>query len=468
MNKKQLKTVIREFLSEDKGSPVIGDKYENIFLEKRQEYINAMLKNKKSLVKRYGKDAEKVLTGRAVKDAKKYIENMKKQDIKELVRKSLMQEESSFINDPFVNKAAKFLGMSADEIKNSMVLLKKEEIPSTIPYSIGVYKIKSPKGLIYFHHAPMSDSIHMYNEAGKRILENLKENEEENPKDTITMDVPLFIRMLEYAREDANADVDLHDVTEKAIGLSGEDKVLTMADYEFIVGESESLDEDLDLGHQDDEPHMIKGELYQIGKYAMELYKMVDGFEDKGEVDFPAWWQSKITTAKNMISGAKHYLEFETKEPTIDTIVRVASDEEVIDEKTLTPAEKKKKEEIVKVMKKDFKGPKPVMYAIATKKAKELAEERFKKGTDIGKKGPGFEKITKKAGKAYGSEEAGKRVAGAVLQKILAKKLKENSSLDKDKEAAWEKFQKDRYVTKFTINDARKVFEKEWEAKKSK
>ena len=120
MNQKQLKTVIREFLSSDKGSPVIGDKYKNTFLEKRQEYINNLLKNKKNLVKRYGKDAEKVLVGRAVKDAKKYIENMKKQDIKELVRKSLMQEESYFINDPFVNKAAKFLNMPADEVKNNI------------------------------------------------------------------------------------------------------------------------------------------------------------------------------------------------------------------------------------------------------------------------------------------------------------------------------------------------------------
>ena len=33
MNNNQLKTVIREFLSSDKGSPVIGDKYKNQFLE---------------------------------------------------------------------------------------------------------------------------------------------------------------------------------------------------------------------------------------------------------------------------------------------------------------------------------------------------------------------------------------------------------------------------------------------------
>jgi len=48
---------------------------------------------------------------------------------------------------------------------------------------------------------------------------------------------------------------------------------------------------------------------------------MMDALEGQGEVDFPAWWQSKITTAKNMISGAKHYLEFELKEPTIDAMV---------------------------------------------------------------------------------------------------------------------------------------------------
>jgi len=94
-----------------------------------------------------------------------------------------------------------------------------------------------------------------------------------------------------------------------------------------------TLSEDIDLGHEDDEPHMIKGELARIGKYAMELYKMVDQFEGPQEVDFPAWWQSKITSAKNMISSAKHYLEFELEEPKIDAMVDVASEEEAIDEK---------------------------------------------------------------------------------------------------------------------------------------
>jgi hypothetical protein len=112
--------------------------------------------------------------------------------------------------------------------------------------------------------------------------------------------------------------------------LTGDGKV-TKAD--ILKARGVELDEDLDLGHTDDEPHMIKAELAQIGKYAMELYKMVDQFEGPQEVDFPGWWQSKITTAKNMISSAKHYLEFELEEPKIDAMVGVASEEGAIDEK---------------------------------------------------------------------------------------------------------------------------------------
>ena len=121
--------------------------------------------------------------------------------------------------------------------------------------------------------------------------------------------------------------------------LTGDGKV-TKAD--ILKAKGVELDEDLDLGHQDDEPHMLKADLYRIGKYAMELYKMVDQFEGEQEVDFPAWWQSKITTAKNMVSSAKHYLEFELKEPQIDAMVDVAAEEGAIGEE-MTPEKSRKK-----------------------------------------------------------------------------------------------------------------------------
>jgi hypothetical protein len=111
--------------------------------------------------------------------------------------------------------------------------------------------------------------------------------------------------------------------------LTGDGKV-TKAD--ILKARGVELDEDLDLGHQDDEPHMLKADLYRIGKYAMELYKMVDQFEDEQEVDFPHWWQSKIIKAKDMLISAKHYLDFEIKEPQLDAMVDVASEEGAIDE----------------------------------------------------------------------------------------------------------------------------------------
>ena len=121
--------------------------------------------------------------------------------------------------------------------------------------------------------------------------------------------------------------------------LTGDGKV-TKAD--ILKARGVELDEDLDLGHQDNEPHMIKAELAHIGKYAMELYKMIDQFEGSQEVDFPGWWQAKITTARNMISSAKHYLEFELEEPKIDAMVDVASKEGAIGEE-MTPEKSQKK-----------------------------------------------------------------------------------------------------------------------------
>ena len=160
--------------------------------------------------------------------------------------------------------------------------------------------------------------------------------------------------------------------------------------------QEEPVKEDIDLGHEDNEPHMIKGELYQIGKYAMELYAMLEEYDEMNqEVDFPAWWQAKITTAKNMMSGVKHYLEFEINEPKIDAAVDALTGEKphegepeahMMGEKKLTKAEEKKKEEIVKAMKKDFKGPKPALYAIATKKAIDIAEMAKKIKEDISSK----------------------------------------------------------------------------------
>lgn len=64
-----------------------------------------------------------------------------------------------------------------------------------------------------------------------------------NPKDTIKLDVPLFIRLLEYAREDAKDDMDLHRLAENAIDMSRFAGTLGMMDYEAIVGDGTQIEE---------------------------------------------------------------------------------------------------------------------------------------------------------------------------------------------------------------------------------
>ena len=56
---------------------------------------------------------------------------------------------------------------------------------------------------------------------------------------------------------------------------------------------------------------------------------------------------------------------------------------------------------------------------------KSYSAKQAHKGKDIGKKGKNFAKIAKKAGKKYGSKEAGKKVAGAVLAKLRKEKFEQ-------------------------------------------
>jgi hypothetical protein len=217
-------------------------------LAKREDVIQKMKQNKRSLVKRYGPDAEKVMYGRATNIAKKVAETqMEKSNLKELVRAALMQEK-------------KFPDLTGDGKVTQADILKGR----------GVDIKEGPEDRDWATYV-------------KSLVNDIRINGVDGYTD--------------YSEDDF------------------------IADYEEYIGGKMDLDEDLDLGHQDDEPHMLKGDLYRIGKYAMELYQMVDQFEGMGEVDFPHWWQAKIIKAKEMISSAKHYLDFETKEPEIDAMV---------------------------------------------------------------------------------------------------------------------------------------------------
>ena len=319
-------------------------------LEKREEILKNLKKEKKALVKRYGKDAEAVMYGRATNIAKKQAESMNKEKLKELVRKTLQQENTLDDNKDLIIKSI----MKDNSVKSSKDAEEVFDIMKT-------FKMTQPEAIsqwldtkFEYEKEKMSEEFPDLTGDGKvtkaDILKGrgVKLNEESDVEAlTLTFKDPNEFKRAKKHFE-SNSDFYPFDINDefKTFYFQVQDQAdadstefyLTqelegetdLQGYYFSM-ESSPLSEDIDLGHQDNEPHMLKGDLYRIEKYAMELYQMVDQFEGKGEVDFPHWWQSKIVKAKEMLVGAKHYLDFELKEPEIDAMVGVASDEEVLD-----------------------------------------------------------------------------------------------------------------------------------------
>ena len=67
-------------------------------LDKREEIIMKMKKNKRSLVDKYGKDAEAVMYGRATNMAKKQSESMKDNRLSELIKDALTNPKKADLN----------------------------------------------------------------------------------------------------------------------------------------------------------------------------------------------------------------------------------------------------------------------------------------------------------------------------------------------------------------------------------
>lgn len=115
-------------------------------------------------------------------------------------------------------------------------------------------------------------------------------------------------------------------------------KRIQMAKAAALKAKPKTMKEDLDIGHEDDEPNMLKGDLYKLMRNAADLYKAMQALEGQGEVDFPQWWQGKIIRASDDIESAKEYLEFEMEEPAIDAAVNTLGEESgvgQVDTKTL-------------------------------------------------------------------------------------------------------------------------------------
>lgn len=128
-----------------------------------------------------------------------------------------------------------------------------------------------------------------YNAGPVGVGTGVYESEEANAQDVVKMDVPFLIRALEYAREDAKTDLDIHSRVEQMISMSTSGQVLDMKDYEAVFGNAEftkdiaGLGEAHALDHQnviyrlDKDKPMSNTEVLVIGgagRYSLEGLRM--------------------------------------------------------------------------------------------------------------------------------------------------------------------------------------------------
>jgi hypothetical protein len=123
--------------------------------------------------------------------------------------------------------------------------------------------------------------------------------------------------------EEFNFDEKLDPVGQEDKDVNNDNKVNSTDKYLLKRRQAiaKNMKEDIDVGHQDDEPKMLKSDIYRIAKMASMLYKQLDNYDKiGGEVDFPHWWQAKIIKAYDYLQSAYGYLDGEEKVATIDSL----------------------------------------------------------------------------------------------------------------------------------------------------
>ena len=474
-------------------------------LEQRQIALKGLLKNKRALVKKYGKDAEKVMYGIATKQAKNKVEKMNLENLRSMIKDALVtpvEEQSPFV---LAADAARDAGKKEFEFPKGSGKMHPVTIKQDVPVKEGAKEegeMAAAKGKKYGENPyEKGTQDHLdwskgHNSSRARKLDtNLEEASKEEEEtfhkklDTLVhktfgkrkgeldvsedkSDAVRWFGNLKYYYQKAfgelkgedretykqlakeffsklEIDQKVHPVglnetpegieenldkfLEPAIkdlvishaataGLTDESAAMEVmefigqefeVDFEFGAGPSRQMEEDLDVGHQDDEPQMLKSDLYRIAKYAAELYKMMDKYDQGGEVDFPHWWQGKIIKARDYMVGAKHYLDGEEKVAQIDALM-----EEDI-ELSKDQMDKLHKDGEVKID--DTK----VVYKVNKEQLVKNIKEKLSKKSDVGDFVDDFKKSKAPQFKGKSAEKKRKMAVAAYLSKQDEQKVAE-------------------------------------------
>ena len=499
-------------------------------LEQREIVLKGLLKNKQALVKKYGKDAEKVMYGIATKQSKKRVENMNLDNLKELIKKSLQQEETTNIDTGFSGRADygeedRALGRedelemrgleeaerAADKFnvnvfgyqtkyykvcpgakafmdkvvagdygdmsqrQNEVIRIAKlhdllfirelkalkDPVYASQVIPQAEYIVEEIKDNVKILGMPLADvgyldnHIEIIKDAAKKVNENINEGHGLDQGDVDFLQS--FVDRMGFDKEPVDAkefsklkkilkfiiksnilqdktkdlskgkvneqydeddiDMAINDLRNAAdeIEAAGEDareivrqyfpnelsrldaygafsNVYSSNRYDVTLGrfidrlEEEGYEiedgvayvneghmmsmDDLDVGHIDNEPHMLKKELARAGQMVQMLYRAVDKYDGQGEVDFPQWWQKKIIQANAMLDSAFDYIDGEEMVAKIDAMIDKMDSVEVDIDVVSEEEDVKKRLEAEKAIRQTLKdeggaaGLKPLVKAV--------------------------------------------------------------------------------------------------------
>jgi len=317
-------------------------------LEKREIALKGLLKNKQSLVKKYGKDAEKVMYGIATKQAKSKVEAMNLDKIKETIEGLDIGSRVKIAKEYGGGKG------TVEDIKGSFVVVKTkkgnksyhesdlkpidERIKELVVNSL-TKEDNDPSGE-YLEGDPDEKVEENIGDINDPVLMKMRATDDKpkiNP-DFKALKNASKIKMLKNKKAEIMRDMEQEAEPEGGKVADKYGRMLNKIDSAISKLGGDSMSEDLDIGHEDDEPGMLKAELARAGQMIQMLYRTVDKYDGQGEVDFPQWWQKKIIQANAMLDSAFDYIDGKEKVAQIDAMIDVMNEEK--DSKNEIEAEK--------------------------------------------------------------------------------------------------------------------------------
>lgn len=236
-------------------------------LDRAEDVYQAMKKNRKNIVKRYGNEAENVMRGRSMNIAKNQVKTMNEDKLKEIIKKKLSTKpKSKEIEEGAAGRVLGGLALFAALMAGNKALLNAEPRMAKLKTA---YE-QAEKAGDTARMKKIEDAItkqEVYLSTGQGEEQNIDEKKAK----------PDFL--------DLDKDGDKKESMKKA-AQDAKKPMKEMVDYE---GE------------------MAKAELYKLIQSAEKLFMMLD--ED---TQLEAWVQSKITKATDYLNSVEQYLEYQS------------------------------------------------------------------------------------------------------------------------------------------------------------